>query len=287
MSRLATPWRADSRPVYLALPELVRRYSLGETSPTSSEAPLTGYEYRVFSQNGEDGVIAELLRRVGVRGRWFVEFGIQNGREGNCVFLADVIGWSGLFMEAQENDYRELQRKYAGNPAVQTRQALVGPENIEQLLASADVPVEPDILSIDIDGNDYWIWQAITNYSPRIVIIEYNSHWPHDARWVQPYDPTRGWQGTSNFGASLGALHSLGEQKGYRLVHSDLTGSNAFFVRADIEAVLPAPDVIPLRGPNSLLMASGYPEPAPPAPPILDLDAPGADQGNIPSSDVR
>jgi hypothetical protein len=270
---LTRPWlRESDRVTYLALAELAQRHAAEEVPAPSPQEPLTRYELRVFSQNGEDGVLAELLRRLGTTSRWFVEFGIENGTEGNCVFLADVMGWSGLFMEPADDAYEELLRKYSANPRVRTERAFVRPDNVEELFARAGVPAEPDVLSIDVDGNDYWVWEAITEYSPRIVVIEYNAHWPAQARWVQPYDPESVWQRTDHQGASLGALRSLGERKGYRLIHTELTGNNAFFVRADVPAVLPAPEVIPLRAPNYYLIGvSHLPHPGP-APPIVDLD---------------
>lgn len=265
---------SSDRATYFALAELVRGYERGEdAAQPSPREPLTRYERRVFSQNGEDGVLAELLRRVGISNRWFVEFGIETGLEGNCVFLADVMGWSGLFMEPDGDAAWVLARKYAANPAIATTRALVTPETIESLLADAGVPNEIDVLSIDVDGNDYWIWQALESYSPRVVVIEYNAQWPLDARWVQPYDPERVWEGTDNYGASLGALRSLGESKGYRFVHTELTGNNAFFVREDLDAVLPEVAVVPLRAPNHFLLGAGHPAHPEPAPRIIDLDA--------------
>jgi len=273
ISRLTAPWVRDSdRIIYLALDELVRRHTLNDRPEPSPQEPLTRYEYRGFSQNGEDGVLAELLGRLPSSSRWFVEFGIQSGVEGNCVFLADVMAWSGLFLEPDENAFRELERKYSANPSVGTQRAFVRPDNVEELFAKAGVPAEPDVLSIDVDGNDYWIWQAITSYSPHIVVIEYNAQWPLHARWVQPYDPEHVLQATDYYGASLGALRSLGEEKGYRLVHTELTGNNAFFMRADSAAVLPAQEVVPLRAPNHFLIGdshSAHPTPAP----KLDLDS--------------
>jgi hypothetical protein len=271
---------ATDRTTYAALDELALRYAAVDSpganaAPPSTREPLTRYEHRVFSQNGEDGVLAELLRRVGVSSRWFVEFGIETGVEGNCVFLADVLGWSGLFMEPNGDAAWALTRKYAANPAVTTTRALVTPETIEDLLAGAGVPSELDVLSIDVDGNDYWIWQAVRSHSPRIVVVEYNAQWPLHARWVQPYDAERVWQGTDNYGASLGALRSLGESKGYRFVHTELTGNNAFFVREDLSAVLPETAVVPLRAPNHFLLGTGHPPHPEPAPRIVDLDAAG------------
>jgi hypothetical protein len=218
-------------------------------------------------------VLAELLRRIGSGNRWFVEFGIETGAEGNCVFLADVLGWAGAFFEPAEAAYGELELKYAGNPRVHTRQAMVRPDNVEELFSAAGVPTELDVLSIDVDGNDYWIWRSLARYSPRIVVVEYNGHWPPGGRWVQPYDPERTWQQTDNYGASLGALRALGEDKGYRFVHTELTGNNAFFVRSDLEGVLPVAEVVPVRTPNFSLSGGRHPEHPPPAPSIIDLDS--------------
>ncbi len=259
--------------VYQALAELVRRHQRQHEPLTSPAAPLTAHEYRVFSQNGEDGVLAELLARVGTGERWFVEFGIETGVEGNCVFLADVLGWSGLFIEPRQDAFAALNRKYAANPAVRTVHALVQPTNVDKLFAQAGVPSELDVLSIDVDGNDYWIWEGMHASAPRIVIIEYNAQWPLNARWVQPFDATRVWSGTDNYGASLGALRALGERKGYRLVHTELTGNNAFFVRSDLSAVLPEPQAVALRAANHFLGGEGHPPHADPAPEIIDLDA--------------
>jgi hypothetical protein len=258
---------------YQALGELFRRHTGERDHAPPAQQPLTYCEYRVFSQNGEDGVLAELLRRLGTTNRWFVEFGIETGFEGNCVFLADVLGWSGLFMEPREDAFAGLNRKYAANPAVRTTRALVRPDNVQELFSQAGVPGEPDVLSIDVDGNDYWVWEGLKAYSPRIVVIEYNAQWPLQARWVQPYDADRVWQGSDNYGASLGALRSLGERKGYRLVHTELTGNNAFFVRADLDVPLPAPELVPERAPNHFLTGGGHPPHPDPAPVIVDLDA--------------
>jgi hypothetical protein len=125
--------------------------------PPYTPARARSFELRVFSQNGEDGVIAELVRRTGAPGRFFVEFGIGSGGEGNCVFLADVLGWSGLFMEPDPDAHAALTRKFEGHPGVATLHATVTPENVEELFERAGVPAEPDVLSIDVDGNDYWI----------------------------------------------------------------------------------------------------------------------------------
>jgi hypothetical protein len=252
------------RSIYLAIAELQRRHShIGPHpgGPPDARA-LSGFELRAFSQNGEDGVLAEILRRIGAQTRFFVEFGVESGREGNCVYLADVAGWRGLFMEADELLYRVLEAKYSAQENVRTARALVAPENIVELFAHGEVIAEPDVLSIDVDGQDYWIWEAIEGYRPRVVIVEYNSVLDPRRRLVQPNQPDRSWDGTDYFGASLGALQALANRKGYQLVHTELSGANAFFVRADLAIdTFPEAADIAVRGtPN--YFQSGYRHPA-------------------------
>jgi hypothetical protein len=247
--------------VYQALPEYARRVRLVTPDPGGppEEFALTGYEFQLFSQNGEDGVLAEILRRVGATGRWFVEFGVETGREGNCVALADIAGWHGLFMESDGSRNHLLHQKYRWNAGVTTLHATVTPERVEELFAAGGVPEEPDVVSIDIDGGDYWVWRALRSYRPRVVVIEYNSGLPPHERLVQP-SSTGPWSGTGFFGASLGALVALGDELGYRLVHCELAGANAFFVRADLAGHFPAPEDVQRRGPNYFLTSYGHPD---------------------------
>jgi hypothetical protein len=247
----------ERRDAYLALAELAAR----EPLPPGEGADLTRYELRVFSQNGEDGVIAEILKRVGARSRAFVEFGAESGFEGNCVFLADVLGWSGLFAEADDALFSLLERRYQANERVRTLHGRLTPGNVEQVFAEQGVPADLDVLAIDVDGDDYWIWQAIVRVRPRLVVIEYNASLSPTRRLVQPQGGG-GWDGTDFFGASAGALRTLGERKGYRLVHAELAGANLFFVRDD----LPWPSLqgaVRYRAPNYYLRGAGHPAHAP------------------------
>jgi len=171
------------RGFYLAMAELMRRVEHSRQGNTD----LTASELRVTSQNGEDGVIAELLRRIGTSpDPYFVEFGVEDGSEGNCVFLADALGWSGLFLELDPDQYARLAAKYRWSTGVSTVAAKVAPATVESLFSQSDVPLEPDVLSIDVDGADYWSWRAITNYRPRLVIIEYNAELEPEDRQVVP-----------------------------------------------------------------------------------------------------
>jgi glycosyltransferase involved in cell wall biosynthesis len=263
------------RALYLAISELRSRHASIAAGPGDlpETRDLTGYELRAFSQNGEDGVLAETLRRVGAPARFFVEFGVESGHEGNCVYLADVAGWQGVFMESDNELYRGLANKYAAQARVRTLQAQISPGNVEEVFERAGVPPEPDVLSIDVDGEDYWIWEAIERYRARVVVVEYNSALDPTRRLVQPNEPDRQWDGSEFFGASLGALRSLGERKGYRLVHTELSGVNAFFVRADLAGEsFPEPADIAVRGiPNYFQAGYRHPD-APPGWRYLDLD---------------
>ena len=240
---------------YLALSQLVSR-------SLPPEAPLSAHELSVFSQNGEDGVLFELRRRMVDIPHSFVEFGIGRGSQGNCVLLADVFGWSGLFVEYDRDSYGQLRTKYGGSRAVRTACERVTPQNVESVFGQAQVPTEFGILSIDIDGNDYWVWEALEDYRPAIVVIEYNSMLPLDEALAQPYDSADA-ELTSFSGASLGALEGLAKAKGYELVHTDLAGVNAFFVLAELAGAFPqGPDL--RHGINYYLMSSVFSHPASP-----------------------
>lgn len=248
---------------YRLLGELAARYP-------GHPDDLTRFELKVFSQNGEDGVIAECLRRLGVSAGHFVEIGASSGVEGNCVFLADVMAWPGVFIEADAARYGALERKYRHNDRVATLHARVSPSNVDGLLGRGGAPPEPDVLSIDVDGNDYWIWQALGAYRPRLVVIEYNGSLDPRGLLVQPLDERGGWDGTEFYGASLGALCSLARAKGYRLVHTELAGVNAFFIRADLAAPFGPPEAVPLR-PSSFGLTGGRHRPDPLRRRYLDL----------------
>ena len=126
-----------------------------------------------------------------------------------------------------------LAARYADAPGVRTARAEVTSATVEALFAGHGVPEEFDLLSIDIDGNDYWVWNAIQRYRPRVVVIEYNASYPPPRKWVMAENPAHAWDGTNYFGASLASLAELGRRKGYTLVGTESRGVNAFFVRDD------------------------------------------------------
>jgi len=188
---------------------------------------LCRYEWRSRSQHGEDGILDAIFHTIGTTNRRFVEFGVGRGWRCNTAYLAHTLGWQGLMMDGSVDE----------RSAPEVRQAFINAENIEELFEKHGVPREFDLLSIDIDGNDYWVWEAIRSYLPRVVVIEYRAFIPPDESATIPYDPDFVWDHRTNFcGASLLALTRLGERKGYRLVCCDSTGTNAFFVHAQAGA---------------------------------------------------
>jgi hypothetical protein len=194
---------------------------------------LRNFEKKIFSQNGEDGIIEEIFNRIGTTNKYFVEFGVENGKECNTRYLLEKNAWSGLWMDGCSENAR-LARSFFKNFSLKFLATFITSENIESLFKNEDTPSEMDLLSIDIDGNDYWVWKTLTKYRPRLLIIEYNASFPPPARWVMPYKSDHLFDGTRNFGASLESLVELGKEKGYSLIACDKNGVNAFFLRNDL-----------------------------------------------------
>jgi hypothetical protein len=188
--------------------------------------------YKVFSQNQEDGMIAEVFRRIGTTSQRFIEFGVEDGLECNSAYLVTQ-GWSGAWIEGSQGNAERAGAAFAPY-AVEVVNRYITVENADQMISELAGGPELDLLSIDIDTIDYWIWQAIRTVKPRLVVIEYNASWPPHVRKTVANDPQMVWDGTNFSGASLGALEALGREKGYSLVGCSLSGVNAFFVRDDL-----------------------------------------------------
>ena len=198
--------------------------------------PLNKNEFKAFSQNGEDGILMEILKNLGIQSGFFVEFGVQDGLETNTTLML-FRGWQGLWIEADEYLYSQIVSNLhipITSGKLRILNDFVNTKNFESILLSQDVPRDFDVLSIDIDSNDYWVWQSLTEFYPKVVIIEYNAFFPPDINWVMDYDEKRVWDSTIYFGASLKSLYELGLAKGYTLVCCSSTGVNAFFVRNDL-----------------------------------------------------
>jgi hypothetical protein len=198
----------------------------------SNSKRLLKYQFRVNSQNGEDGIINEIMKRIGVNDKVFVEIGVGEGTENNTAFLLSQ-GWSGYWIDSV-NFLKTLQKNRITKDTLKGMVTFVNQENIVDIFSKLAVPKEFDILSLDIDQNTYYIWEVLEDYKPRVIVVEYNSFLPPDINWKVNYDPNRVWDGSHNFGASLKAYELLGNKLGYSLVGCDYCGANAFFVRNDL-----------------------------------------------------
>ena len=189
---------------------------------------------QIYSQNGEDGMIAEIFRRLGgPRNRVFVEIGAGDGIE-NCTRFWLEQGWHGLWIDGSASNVAAATAtfsQYVATGQLRITEALVTPESVAELIAAAGLPDEIDLLSLDIDLNTHWVWQALP-LRARVHCLEYNGSIPPSLDVAMPYDPEASWDGSSAFGAGLKWLERIGRAKGLSLVGCDLSGLNAFFVDA-------------------------------------------------------
>jgi hypothetical protein len=235
--------RADARAVEIERRLEVLQSALGRVELRQlrqsgrSGGSLSDYEFRVFSQGGEDGIIQSLVDRVEVGPKVFVEFGVEDYREANTRFLAEHDNWTGLVIDgSRENIERVRSSEVCWRQNLRAVEAFVTRDNINGLISEQGIGGEIGLLSIDIDGNDYWVWESIEVVAPSLIIIEYNHRFGSEAAVTIPYDEKfrRGEKyPIYYFGASLRALCLLGQRKGYAFVGGTSNGVNAFFVRRD------------------------------------------------------
>ena len=204
---------------------------------------LRDVEFRVFSQFGDDGIIQYLLQHVDAP-ESFIEFGVETYRESNTRFLLVKDNWRGLVIDGSESNVASIRTlSESWRHDLTSVASFITRDNINDLFRDAGFTGDVGLLSIDIDGNDYWVWEAIEVVSPVVVVVEYNSVFGPGAKVTVPYaaDFTRRAAHHSNlfFGASLAALCDLGQRKGYAFVGSNSAGNNAYFVRTDQLGELP------------------------------------------------
>jgi len=200
---------------------------------------LESYGQKYYSQNDEDGIIAEIFNRIGTTDKRFIEFGVQDGLESNSHLLLHK-GWTGLWIEGSKKYFKRIQKNFEtviNKNQLKAHNGFITCDNINSIFETHNFCGEIDLLSIDIDGNDYHIFEKITGggvISPRVVVIEYNAKFPPDCEWIIQYNPYYQWDGSDNHSASLRSLELLAYLKGYQLVGTNYCGVNAFFVRKDL-----------------------------------------------------
>ncbi len=182
-------------------------------------------------------MLDRVFELVPPRRRYCVEFGAGDGlRNSNTARFVRDLGWSGALIEGGDYRYGRLCGHYRDVERARLVHATVQPDTVEQIFADAGVPEDLDLLSIDIDGNDYWVWRAIERYRPQVVVIEYNPYYAPPERWVMKFAPDHAWDGSTYYGASLESLFHLARAKGYELIGCDRMGNNAFFVQRELFA---------------------------------------------------
>lgn len=237
------PWfyRAKLAPaVGIQQRQLMQQYLVCQQNKQLPDIRTTGF--KVFSQFEEDGILLYLFSLIGEGSKTFVEIGANDGINSNCSNLAVHFGWSGVFFEGDPRLIKRGRKFYSKiptpyHPKPTYVQAIITRENIDELL-TAHLPAgqtEIELLSIDIDGNDYWVWDAITAVSPKVVVIETHTEFGTN-NIVVPYDAKYMYPGKHPIyhGASVIAMNKLAERKGYRLVAASDLGINQVFLRNDL-----------------------------------------------------
>lgn len=196
--------------------------------------------FQVFSQRGEDGVLQYIISQIEIPNRIFIEFGVENYTESNTRLLL-FNNWRGMIIDSSSRNIRFIKKDFIyWKYDITAYKSFITAENINSLISNYTTCADIGVLSVDIDGNDYWVWQAITAVRPRIVICEYNSAFGNSLPVTVPYNQnfSKSKLHYSNlyFGASLAAVCLMAEQKGYDFIGTTSAGVNAFFVRKDCAA---------------------------------------------------
>jgi hypothetical protein len=217
-------------------------------------ANLQEVEFRVSSQWGQDGIIDWLIERAEIpsEAQTFIEFGVETYRQANTRFLLQNRNWRGLIMDSRRSVVQAVESdNLAWRYDLTARSAFITRENINDLISAEGFGGEIGLLSIDLDGNDYWIWETLHAVQPIICVCEYNAVFGDLHPICTPYHQNfrRATAHFSNlyFGASIAALRSLAARKGYRFVGTNSAGNDAFFVREDYASCFIEESLIQVR----------------------------------------
>ena len=196
-------------------------------------------EFKVYSQWGEDGVIQYLIKNIHIENKTFIEFGVENYKESNTRFLLINNNWSGLVIDGDPKNIEVIKNDgIYWRYNLKAEASFITAENIDDIFAKNGIKGEIGILSVDIDGNDYWVWDSIRSVNPAIVICEYNSLFGSSKKVTTPYKPDfvrfKEHYSFIYYGASISAFTELASSKGYSLVYGNSNGNNVFFVRNDL-----------------------------------------------------
>lgn len=245
----------------LSAAQLLAARGLEMQTAKLSPKRLEEVEFRVYSQFGDDGIIYFLLSKIKPKSRTFIEFGVQDYSESNTRYLLESKNWSGLIIDGDFRAMADLRRhEIYWRQDLTAIGAFITRENINHLFAQGGFQGELGLLSVDIDGVDYWVWEAINTVSPSLVVAEYNSIFGGKHAITVPYHPQFRRQDAHwsclYWGASLAALDHLARLKGYSLVGCNSAGNNAYFVRNDCLDLVG----LPLLSPEKAFVESKFRE---------------------------
>lgn len=206
---------------------------------SGAQGPLWQHEFKVFSQWGEDGIIQYLVNHLDIRHHTFIEFGVEDFTESNCRFLMMKDQWQGFVIDGSPANMQRLQKSYFfWQHQLNCTASFITKENVANLLDKSGFDRNLGILSVDIDGVDFHVLEALADWHPAILIVEYNDAFGWKRPVSVPYDPAfvRRQKHSSNqyWGANLPAFLHLASTRGYALVGTNSVGSNAFFVRREL-----------------------------------------------------
>jgi hypothetical protein len=212
---------------------------LSKINSSKKYSHLSDYEFKVFSQWGEDGIIQYLIQSIEIKNKNFIEFGVEDFFESNCRFLVQKDNWSGFVVDGSSRNIERLKRAYFyWKHSLSAVCSFITRENIDQLLSISGFDRDIGILSVDIDGVDYFVLEKLSSWRPRILIVEYNAMFGANRAVSVPYsstfDRTKMHYSNLYYGASLAAFVHLAGTMGMALVGVNSAGNNAFFVRRNL-----------------------------------------------------
>ena len=194
------------------------------------------YGWKGQSQFDEDGILEEIFNRIGTTNKRALEIGAGDGLENNTIYLLQQ-GWACCWVEAMRDRVAFIKDKFKDANTLTLVHKVVQPEDVNKLAPQEwRDDGEIDLWTLDIDGNDYWVFKEFdqTQLHPRVIMLEYNAKWKPPMEWAKAYDPNHQFDKSDYMGASLQSLTRLANEKGYALVGCGITGANAYFVREDL-----------------------------------------------------
>ena len=217
---------------------------------------VNDYQRQVHSQSGEDGILEKIFESLGIEKGWYCEFGAGDGNWICNTRKLREEGWKGVLIEGDNESFLNLKGNYGSHPDVSIIESYIScepGESLDDLLATTEIPKDFDFLSIDVDGNDLWIWKSIKNYEPKIIAVEYNPHYEPSESLTIEYDPNHRFNSDNYYGATAGAFNKLAEEKGYKLIGST-NGLNLFYCKKEISDQFKELDI------NAVYQGSGWPQ---------------------------